>query len=227
MPSRSSVCRTDESGRAYAGSQRQIQACVNERTLELSTAVADALRSYDVQAEDLRWVSPLASEKYSEYRDGDFLERIGGAHLAIQLHQFWPRKGPCWDALATLPGGGCVLVEAKSHVPEIYGGGCKAKADTSLSLIHSSCDRTKAWLGAKADANWLGHLYQSANRLAYLYFLREVAKLNAFLVNVYFIADPHSPTIRQEWDAAIKGLNGQLGVSNSIPYSASVFLNAV
>ena len=31
-------------------------------------------------------------------------------------------------------------------------------------------------------------------RLTYLYFLREIGKVDAFLANVHFAGDPHSPT---------------------------------
>jgi len=59
-------------------------------------------------------------------------------------------------------------------------------------------------MGVSPDADWLGRLYQSANRLAYLYFLREIGKIDAFLANVYFTGDPYSPTTRQEWDEGIR-----------------------
>lgn len=44
MPCPRDPSRTDVTRRAYAGSQRQIQAYVNERTSELSHAVAEALQ---------------------------------------------------------------------------------------------------------------------------------------------------------------------------------------
>jgi hypothetical protein len=44
-----------------------------------------------------------------------------------------------------------VLVEAKSHVPEVYGNGCGASGG-SLSLIQSSLARTKEWLGVSPAA---------------------------------------------------------------------------
>lgn len=226
MPCPRDSSRTDSTGRAYAGSQRQIQTYVNERTSELSRAVAEALQPYTLRESAIRWVSPLAADNYSEYRDEEFLEIIGAGHLAPKLPGFWPRGGPCWDALARLDGGGCVLVEAKSHVPEVYGNGCGA-AGGSLSLIQSSIARTKGWLGVRPDADWLGRLYQSANRLAYLYFLREIGKVEAFLANVYFTGDPHSPTTRQEWDKGIRTVSEQLGISGRVPHSGSVFLEAV
>jgi hypothetical protein len=118
-----------------------------------------------------------------------------------------------------------VLVEAKSHVQEVYGNGCGAMGG-SLSLIQSSVGRTKDWLGARPDADWLGSLYQSANRLAHLFFLREIANVEAYLASIYFTGDPHSPTTRQEWDEAIRAVTGELGLSAAVPYCASVFLEA-
>jgi hypothetical protein len=225
MPCPRDPSRTNITGRAYAGSQRQIQTYVNERTSELCHAVAVALQPSKLDESAIRWVSPLVADNYSEYRDEEFLEIIGAGHLAPKLPEFWPRGGPCWDALARLDGGGCVLVEAKSHVPEVYGNGCGASGD-SLSLIKSSLAGTKAWLGVSPDADWLGRLYQSANRLAYLYFLREIGKVDAFLANVYFTGDPHSPTTRQQWDEGIGAVSEQLGIASPAPCSASVFLEA-
>jgi len=69
-------------------------------------------------------------------------------------------------------------------------------------------------------------VYQSANRLAYLHFLREIGKVDAVLANVYFTGDPHSPTTRQEWDKSIRGVNEQLGIPNPVPSNVYVFLDA-
>jgi hypothetical protein len=142
MPCPRDPSRTDMTGRAYAGSQRQIQTYINERTSELSHAIAMALQSRNLEESEIRWVSPLAADGYCEYRDEEFLGAIGAERLITKLPDFWPRRGPCWDALARLDGGGCVLVEAKSHVQEVYGNGCGAMGG-SLSLVRSSVGRTK------------------------------------------------------------------------------------
>jgi len=218
--------RTDITGRAHAGSQRQIQTYVNERTSELCHAIAMALQPRNLGDSEIRWVSPLAADGYCEYRDEEYLEIIGARHLSPKLREFWPRGGPCWDALARLDGGGCVLVEAKSHFPEVYGTGCGASGG-SLALIRSSLARTQEWLGVSPDADWLGRLYQSANRLAHLYFLREIGKVDAFLANVYFTGDPHSPTTRQQWDEGVRTVSDELGIASPVPYGVAVFLEAV
>ncbi|HLX75098.1 MAG TPA: hypothetical protein VKR26_10190, partial [Terriglobales bacterium] len=203
---------------------RQIQTYVNERTAELASAIFDAFQSFSADRSGISWVSPLAADRYSEYRDGEFLKVVGAGRLAPQLRAFWPRGGPCWDALARLSSGGCILLEAKSHVSEVYGNGCAASME-SVSLIRSSIAQTKAWVGASPNTDWMGRLYQSANRIAFLYFLREIAKVDAYLVNLYFTGDPHSPTTRREWDIAIENVNQELGISTVLG-TATVFLPA-
>jgi len=222
MPCPKDFSRVDSTGRAHAGSQRQIQTYVNERTEALNSAVAQSLSQYNLDEKDIHWVSPLAADTYSEYRDSEFLERVGYGHLAPALRKFWPRNGPCWDALARIEGG-CLLIEAKSHVTEIYGGGCGASS-RSKERIQAALESTKGWLGVSSEVDWTGRLYQSANRYASLCFLRKIAGVQAFLVNVYFIGDPRTPTTRDEWDAAIRSVNQELGLVGEVPYSAEVFL---
>jgi hypothetical protein len=226
MPCPKDFSRIDSTGRAHAGSQRQIQTYVNERTHALNSAIAQSLSQYSLDENDIHWVSPLKADTYSEYRDWEFLERVELGRLTPELRKFWPRGGPCWDALARIEGG-CLLIEAKSHLPEIYGEGCGA-SPRSKKKIQAALDATKAWLGVSPDVDWTGPLYQSANRYACLYFLREIAGVQAFLVNVYFVGDPISPTplTRKDWDAAIQDVNRELGLVREVPYSAAVFLTA-
>lgn len=197
---------------------------MNERTQALNAATVQSLAQYKLDQKEIQWVSPLAADMYSEYRDSEFLERIGYRHLAPALQKFWPRNGPCWDALARIEDG-CLLVEAKSHVPEIYGGGCGASGK-SKEKIQAALDSTKTWLGVSHDIDWMGHLYQSANRYAYLNFLREIVGIRAFLVNMYFVGDPRTPTTKEEWDAAIGSVNRELGLITDVRYSTTTFVTA-
>jgi len=198
---------------------------VNERSHALNSAIAQSLSRYKLDESAIQWVSPLAADTYSEYQDSEFLERVGLGILAPRLLEFWPRGLPCWDALAKIEGG-CLLIEAKSHVPEMYGGGCGASSPRSKQKIKAALDATHAWLGVSPEVDWMGRLYQSANRFASLYFLREIAGVQAFLVNVYFVGDPRTPTTREVWDAAIGDVNRELGLVHEVPYSAAVFLAA-
>ena len=92
--------RVDELGRAFAGSQLQIQIYVNRRQEELSLAVLNALRSLASLSPRLRWVSPLEKNRFIEYKDVHFLRAVGLGYLAGKLSEFWPKGGPNWDALA-------------------------------------------------------------------------------------------------------------------------------
>jgi hypothetical protein len=69
MASLTDLSRTDQSGRAYAGSQKQIQTYVNDRTQVLNSAITQSLCRYDLHDNDIHWVSPLAVDMFLEYRD--------------------------------------------------------------------------------------------------------------------------------------------------------------
>lgn len=223
--------RMDHLGRAYAGSQLQIQIYVNRRQDELSHALAKASNSLAASNPRLHWVSPLETEEFVEYQDNAFLRAVGLEHFADELREFWPKGGPVWDALASVEvqkdnnQKGIILVEAKSHPPEIYGGGMKAKAKESTEKIEKALNRTKRWLGVSSDTDWTGPLYQSANRLAHLYFFREIVEMPAWLVNIYFLNDPHSPTSRKQWVSALEEVKERLGLEDStISYTGELFL---
>lgn len=215
--------RCDLNGCAFAGSQRQIQFYVNERPELLQQEISTSLD----QQMALQWVSPLRVDKYREYRDDAFLEVLGLSRYREKLGQFWPKGGPVWDALALdKESGGILLVEAKSHVPEVFGNGCGAVAEDSILRIDKALAVAKVWLGAPEQADWKGRLYQSANRVAHLYFFRECLRLPAWLVNVYFTGDPHTPTPRTEWETAIAEVKSALGIMGSYAFS-DVFLPAL
>jgi hypothetical protein len=228
------VNRVDDQGQAYAGSQLQIQIYVNRRTEELNRGVLDALMLTSLNAH-LCWVSPLESEKFVEYQDEAFLRALGLQHLAGHLAEFWPAGGPCWDALAVVRIGGdpdrcgALLIEAKSHLSELRGSGCGAKSDDSYKMIEDALRRTKHWLGVEGDADWTGEFYQYANRLAHLYFFLQ-AGIPAWLVNVYFLGDPHfsdSPATPKEWEGALAQLKAKLCLTAPfIAHAADVFLEA-
>jgi hypothetical protein len=221
-------------GRASGGSRLQLQIYVNQFTDELNEAVLEALPSLAQKKGKLKWVSPLATEDYAEYRDEEFLKKLGCGENAKRLKEFWPKRGPCWDALARLEVEGStdcrgvVLVEAKSHRIEIFGNGCGAK-DDRLELIEKSLKDTRDWLGVSKDITWqwTGPLYQYANRLAHLYFLPEILSLPVWLVNIYFIYDPDRPTRYSAWEEFLPEVKEELGLTNiDIPDMANVFLDA-
>ena len=74
--------------------------------------------------------------------------------------------------------------------------------------------------------DWLGPLYQSANRIAHLYFLLERCGIPAWLVNVYFINDPYRPTALAEWEGAVKNVKTGLGVRGPVRNAMDLYLPA-
>jgi len=219
--------RVDSKGRAYAGSQRWIQEFVCQRADLLNNAILQALPSLSVLNPGIDWVSPLEADGFAEYYDERFLVALGVDQYKQQLRTFWPRRGPHWDALARIHFGngvGAILVEAKSYPAELLGSGCQASPRSRAQIETAFC-QTKRWLGADPTADWYGPLYQSANRLAHLYFLREIIKVPAWLVHVCFVADPRTPTPVDAWRPALAVAEKQLGLSVPPPFATTVFLS--
>ena len=227
---RSAKPRRDEFGRAFAGSQLQIQCWVNCRTAALTTAALNALGVPSTTS--VEWISPRP-QRFREFRDGAFLNAVRQNKHLENLRGFWPKGGPVWDGLGLISGSQSperpvILVEAKSYPEEVHGGGCKAKAGSkSLKLIEQSLDQTAAWLGIQRSASWLGELYRSANRIAHVYFLREIAGVEAYMLNVCFEGDPHKPTTAAAWADAHKAFAKDLGIAGvGTPWLANVVLPA-
>ena len=204
--------------------RRQIQFYVNEQPLVLNQAISDAFKT----SFSLRWVSPLSSDGYREYWDSAFLKALGLSTALQRTESLLAQRRATLGrtCLCRETDGGVLLVEAKSHVPEIFGNGCGAEAASSIQKIEQAIAATKEWLHVSQQADWKGPLYQSANRLAHLYFFREILRIEAWLVNVYFTDDPHSRTSRTEWQGALADVKKSLGIG-VVPHCADVFLPAV
>jgi len=174
-------------GRGTKGSKKWIQDVINQHPAILDSHIRAAGCLPDRLP--VSWQSPLATDEYSEYRDAGFLERLDLSLHKDSLRQFWPSRGPQWDALGVqkdLPRPRYYVVEAKANIPEIVST-CQAEDPDSVRLIESSLDRARTHFGAPRNPVWLQGFYQYANRLAHLYFLREIAKVDAILVLVYFL----------------------------------------
>jgi hypothetical protein len=191
--------------RAKRGSQRWVQEFVNNAPGVLDLAIGLG---------GIRWVSPRSDDGFAEYRDEAFLARLGVELRRRPLGTFWPRLGPQWDALGIAASGEAVLVEAKSHIGELFSSPTRA-AGGSARLIRASLAETAASLGARplADA-WGGSLYQYANRLAHAHLLSRLNRVRARLVFLYFVGDRdmRGPETRAEWEAALQVVHGVLGL---------------
>ncbi len=213
------------SGIAERGSQKWVQHLVNGPSEQLHGAIAGSLTIPVKQP--IEWLSPLQAHGYVEYRDTAFLECLGLSQHAASLREFWPLSGPRWDALGRA-GGTYFLVEAKANIPELISD-CQASAPLSREMIAAAIQRTQQWLGARPHIDWLTGFYQYANRLAHLYFMREIAGVDAYMVFLYILDDPtHIPTGGIEWQGALELQRTLLGLGGRPyrDYVISVFLDA-
>ena len=194
------------------GSLKWIQMLVNQRPDLLDELVRESCRLEPNEA--IEWVSPLADDQYAEYRDASFLRSLGVELRHRPLREFWPRRGPQWDALGRTDGGAVFLVEAKSNIPELVSPASGAKSPTSIALIDDSLKEVQRFLRVNTGIDWTGKLYQYANRIAHLYLLCELNGVPAYLLFIYFIGDEDvdGPQTVEEWKAAIEVAERVLGL---------------
>jgi hypothetical protein len=208
------------------GSLKDIQVLVNKNQNLIDNLLKSAFA--DLSDQQIIWTSPIEQDDFAEYRDNDFLLKVGLDPTEIKLDDFWPAKGPQWDALAKTTSGHVILIEAKANIPEIVSSATGA-GEVSKAIIDKSLGDTKAFLSLTNDIDWSGKFYQYTNRLAHLYFLREKCNKPTFLVNIYFIGDDtvSGPKSKQEWDGALKVLYTYLGLSRHklSKYMTDIFID--
>jgi hypothetical protein len=197
---------------AVNGSQRLLQLAVNHRPELLLSALRRC--GATGRRESLRWVSPLATEDHCEYRDGAALEKLGLAQrIRKPLTQFWPARGCVWDALGVAGESRPILVEAKAHIPEAASPGTRA-SEKSRALIDSSLARARRHFAPRSKADWTGHFYQYANRLAHQFYFRSLNGIESSLVFLYFTnaVDMDGPATEEEWYGASRLIHAVLGL---------------
>ena len=206
---------------APRGSQRWLQLVVNRSPKLIDAAIVEALGL--CQDETIEWLSPLESDCFREYQDKAFLKRLGIApqQLSLQLKHFWPKRGPVWDGLARTSCGRLLLIEAKANIPE-FDSSPTGASGKSRREIEDALLKTRDFLGVSSKIDWTRCFYQYANRLAHLYFLRKLNKVDAALVFVYFVGDNtvpgRGPVSREGWEAAIGLATHHLGMGTNSPW---------
>ena len=84
-------------------------------------------------------------------------------------------------------------------------------------------------LGVRGEPEaWLGALYQSANRYAHLYWLREKGGVEPWLVHLLFTDDhTHRPATREEWEKALPAVERDLRLDErEVRWAGHAFLPA-
>ena len=209
------------------GSLKWIQLAINRHSEHLNRIVQEACGL--APDEVIEWVSPLEEDQWAEYRDTAFLDRLRVQLPVRPLREFWPRRGPQWDALGRTNQGDVLLVEAKANIPELESS-CQAKSPASLARIRASLKEVQCFLKVDHGIDWTTKLYQYANRLAHLYLLRELNHVSAHLLFLYFVGDDEvdGPQTVREWEAALSVVKLVLGLPSrhrQSDYVSDVFLD--
>ena len=85
-----------EQHKGSKGSLKWIQYIVNSCPDVLNNPINNFL-CYD-KSRPIEWLSPRKDDNYSEYRDKAFLDVLGIKLSKVRLKDFWPKRGPQWDA---------------------------------------------------------------------------------------------------------------------------------
>jgi hypothetical protein len=159
----------------------------------------------------IEWLSPLQRDAYAEYRDEAFLELLGLSSLAGSMRAFWPKRGPQWDALG-MTEHGPILVEAKAHVSEFFSPATQA-GDTSHAQIKAAFRTVQLDLGISPKVGWSEVYFQYANRMAFLWWLRnQGVKAELLFVSFLHDKDMGGPTSAETWEAAFQSADYTLGL---------------
>jgi hypothetical protein len=195
------------------GSLKWIQRAVNDRSAVLNAPLLPMLKD----ARSIAWRSPLRRDDFAEYSDADFLKLIGLEEWSGALAEFWPRRGPQWDALGVSDRGDVLLVEAKAHLAEVCSPATQASA-ASRDRIQAALSETALAFRAEPRAPWTDVFYQLANRLAHLHFLRSKG-VTAWLILSNFIGDldMKGPQTSREWEAAYLVAYHVMGIHADAP----------
>jgi hypothetical protein len=207
------------------GSLKLIQHVINKSPSLLNNPINDFIGHKEENS--IEWLSPREDDDYSEYRDQAFFDLLGINLAKEKLKDFWPPRGPQWDALGRIKDRTYSLVEAKAHVSELISS-CQAKSTRSKSLIKKNLNETRTYLNLNPDYDLTKGLYQYCNRLAHLYFLRILNDIPAYLVFVYFVNDhTHIPTTRGERNGALQLMHSLSGTNRHklSKYVIDVFLD--
>ncbi len=194
------------------GSLKDLQVLINVKKKYLDAEISKVIG----KQMSINWRSPLQTDDYAEYRDEDFLKRLGVlGKITYPLSDFWPDNGPQWDALG-VSGDEIILVEAKANIPEMVSPGTKA-GTSSRRKIKNSLDEVKKYLSVSDSIDWTGTFYQYVNRIAHLYYLREKNQIKARLLFIYFINDVtvRGPKTKDEWLGAIQTMECYLGLDKN------------
>ncbi len=151
-------------------------------------------------------LSPLKGEDYKECGNAKVLEKLGLSEHVKELEKFWPKQGHHWDGVAIAKDETILLMEAKAHISEMDSSSMDKSTPETTKQRLASLKKTADYFGAKFnEAKWTGAKYQTANRLAFAYFLTEILKRPARVIYIMFTGDKEMTDgkveTKDDWDA--------------------------
>ena len=154
------------------------------------------------ETEPVKFLSPLASEDFKEYKLNQ-MEEFTGITWGFGK-EVWPDNQPQWDGIAKSADGKTLyLIEAKSHIDEMKTK-CTASKD-SYERIEKIVEEGSRFIphdSIQDLTKWMNGYYQLANRLLFLAMLRQQTDKLIFnevkLVLLNFVNDTSMPNLLTE-----------------------------
>jgi len=194
------------------GSAKWMRVLVNEQNEFLKIRIYESLC---ISEGEILWFSPLLSENFKEYSIQTILNRENVTLNKRTLSSFWPQSGPKWDAIGKSEEGTFFLVEAKSYIKEMIKADTGSKNLDNQRQIENSLNEARDFFNPSRSRTWPTTFYQFANRLAFIYLLKQLNKIPAYMLFINFTNDTtqnESPSSPQEWEGAYKLLKYHFGI---------------
>lgn len=181
-----------EIGYGY-GSEFQLMRFLGHHRQELNKMIKNATG----ESENIQWLDfPFDDNKISgdgEWKGINCFKLLENKDdfkaIKSKWKDFWPQRGTAmnWDGIFRI-GKKWFFVEAKAHEEECFQK-CNSTHSVSRKTISDAFEKTKGWLDAtKTENQWIDtDCYQLANRLAFLYFCKEICGIDAGLVYIGFV----------------------------------------
>lgn len=169
---------------------------------------------------DIKVFWPLRIDGYKEYGSAEVLARLGKGGKIVDLEKFWPVQSQHWDAVARAVDGTVLLFEAKAHVSELDSTPMDKKTKETTELRLNSLKETAEYFGAKyTEEGWTGKKYQTANRLAFAYFLNKKLGIPARVEYIIFLNDTKITDgrieTREDFEYKFREADSILGFANT------------
>lgn len=195
---------------------------------------------------EFQWKFPDPETLSTEYRGVDFLiddfKKEEFDEIKRKWDKFWVkgRNPQNWDGVIKIgEGEKYILVEAKAHLGEIKSS-CTAEEQGKggKKQIQEALSKTKKHFGVKTENDWQVDYYQLANRLAFIYFLKDEFDIEADLLYFYFLngyettednRNYKSVPLANKWDKAIHKEYEYLGLygTRALERVHKVFINVL